>query len=269
MSNDHSIEKYIEQFGEEIEVNAQGIGKASVRGTARLAGVSHPALTKAFEPGNLGNSKLSVFLTEWGIEPGNQALFSSEGIGDIACSLIVKYYATYAGRYCNKQAQKMDMAMSAGGVRSWMQKLKGWKPEHQHQLPQTYLEALKALVASEEEKARLQQQKQKLQDENERLAIMNEDLEQEVEILAEEVDELFSHSSIIRIAKYNQVDEKQFKWRLLKAEAKKLGLEVKKVPCPRYQTKNLYPHQVWQNVYPDAALPESTTITVRLDEKAS
>ena len=49
------------------------------------------------------------------------------------------------------------------------------------QLPQTYIEALKALVAAEEEKERLAHDNNRLK---------------------EVVDELFSYSSIIRIAKY-------------------------------------------------------------------
>ena len=115
--------------------------------------------------------------------------------------------------------------------------------------PQTYIEALKALVASEEEK--------------ERLAIEKEQLETENEKLAEAVDELFDYSSIIRIAKYNNCSEKNFKWRVLKGYSEKMNLEIKKVPCPRFGEKNLYSHDVWRVAYPEYKLPETTTLIIK------
>lgn len=115
--------------------------------------------------------------------------------------------------------------------------------------PQTYLEALKALVASEEEK--------------EILKLENKQLEKDNLILAEAVDELFNYSSILRVAKFNNVSEKNFQWRRLKAVTLQLGLEVKKVPSPRYDNgMNLYPHEAWRVAYPDVALPETTTLRV-------
>ena len=102
--------------------------------------------------------------------------------------------------------------------------------------PQTYIEALKALVIAEEEKERLTTENNKLK---------------------ETVDELFSYSSIIRIAKYNKVSEKSFNWRTLKPATLRLGLTIKVAPCPRFGTKNLYPHQAWQECYPGIKLPEA------------
>lgn len=115
--------------------------------------------------------------------------------------------------------------------------------------PQTYLEALKALVASEEEK--------------ELLKLENQQLEKDNQILAEAVDELFDYSSILRVAKFNNVSEKSFAWRRLKAVSLQLGLEIKNVPSPRYANgMNLYPHEAWRVAYPDVALPETTTLRV-------
>lgn len=121
-------------------------------------------------------------------------------------------------------------------------------PVPQYKLPATYLEALETLVATEKQKLLLQAQ--------------NEDLQQENELLAEAVDELFDYSSVIRIAKFNDCSEKLFNWRELKTASKLLQLEVKQVPCPRFQTKNLYSHDAWRYVYPDARLPETTTLTI-------
>jgi hypothetical protein len=118
----------------------------------------------------------------------------------------------------------------------------------QPKAPQTYLEALKALVAAEEEK--------------ELLRLQNEQLAQENEQLSEAVDELFSYSSIIRIAKFNNVPESRFSWHKLKAASTLLKQEIKQVSCPRFVKKNLYSHDVWRYCYPGMMLPETTTFAI-------
>ena len=72
---------------------------------------------------------------------------------------------------------------------------------------------------------------------------------------AEVIDELFTHSSIIRMAKLNCHEESDYKWQTLKKASEVLRLEIKKAPCPRYGTKNLYPHAAWSLAYPEASLP--------------
>ena len=118
-----------------------------------------------------------------------------------------------------------------------------------HQIPKTYSQAL--LEAA------------KLAEENERLEAQNALLEQQNEHLSETVDELFDYSSIIRIAKYNGVPETRFKWHRLKIVSIKNGLEIKKVPCPRFVEKNLYSHDAWRIAYPGIALPETTTLVIQ------
>jgi len=125
----------------------------------------------------------------------------------------------------------------------------------EHQLPATYIEALKALVIAEEEKEALIQA-------NALLSATNECLQEDIELFTEVVDELFNYSSIIRIAKFNEVNEKIFNWYSLKAASKMLKVEVKTAPCPRYGKKNLYSHDAWRLAYPDAKLPETTTLTI-------
>jgi len=118
-----------------------------------------------------------------------------------------------------------------------------------HQIPKTYSQAL--LEAA------------KLAEENERLEAQNILLEQQNECLSEAVDELFNYSSIVRIAKFNGISETQFKWYRLKAVSVKMGLEIKKVPCPRFVEKNLYSHDAWRVAYPGIALPETTTLVIQ------
>lgn len=118
-----------------------------------------------------------------------------------------------------------------------------------HQIPKTYSQAL--LEAA------------KLAEENERLEAQNILLEQQNECLSEAVDELFNYSSIVRIAKFNGISETRFKWYRLKAVSVKMGLEIKKVPCPRFVEKNLYSHDAWRVAYPGIALPETITLVIQ------
>jgi prophage antirepressor-like protein len=122
------------------------------------------------------------------------------------------------------------------------------QPSNTVALPQNYIEALKALVAAEEQKALLEAEKQLLEDANHGLS--------------EALDELFDYSSIIRVAKYNNASESLFTWHRLKAVSNQMGIEVKKAPCPRFGEKNLYSHDVWRIAYPGVRLPETTTITL-------
>lgn len=123
--------------------------------------------------------------------------------------------------------------------------------EKSAELPQTYKEALIALVKQIEAQEILEAQ--------------NKLLQQQTEQLSEAVDELFEYSSIIRVAKFNELSETAFQWSRLKAVCQVKGLEIKKAPCPRYGSKNLYPHEAWRIAYPDARLPETTTLTIRKD----
>lgn len=118
-----------------------------------------------------------------------------------------------------------------------------------HQVPKTYSQAL--LEAA------------RLAEENERLEAQNILLEQQNEQLSEAVDELFNYSSIVRVAKFNGIPETRFKWHRLKAVSTQMGLEIKKVPCPRFVEKNLYSHDAWRVAYPGIPLPETTTLVVQ------
>ena len=115
--------------------------------------------------------------------------------------------------------------------------------------PQTYIEALKALVVIEEAKEQL-----KLQ--NSILENQVSDLEADNERQSEIIDEVYNYSSIIRVAKFNKVNEKMYSWRKLKATSEVLGTDILQAPCQRYGTKNLYFHETWKVAYPEAQLPE-------------
>lgn len=137
------------------------------------------------------------------------------------------------------------------GIRVSLHKLAGFevKTTAIANVPQSYGEALL-------EAGRLQLELEKAEAEK---ALLEEQNEQ----LAEAVDELFDYSSIIRIAKYNNVPETCFKWQTLKGMSLRMKVEIKKVPCPRFEWKNLYSHDVWRVCYPDMRLPETTTLVIK------
>lgn len=113
-------------------------------------------------------------------------------------------------------------------------------------LPQSFAEALQ-LAADQQKAIELQEAQIKL-------------LEADNERQAEAIDELFEYSSIIRVAKFNGCSEKAFAWHKLKAASKAIGVEIKKVPCPRFGEKSLYSHDAWRLAYPEYRLPETTTL---------
>lgn len=113
-------------------------------------------------------------------------------------------------------------------------------------MPENYIEALRALADSKEKEAAQQTQ----------ICQQQKALDRQAEV----IDELFDYSSILRIAIFNKCKETDFDWHKLKAASKALGLETKKVPCPRFRTKNLYNHKAWKLVYPETPLPEITAL---------
>lgn len=101
--------------------------------------------------------------------------------------------------------------------------------QNKKQLPSTYIDALKALVESEESK-----QKALLQVDN----------------LNTVLDNLLDWVSIIKIANHNGIKETYFNWRLLKDKSKELGYSIKKAESPRFGYQNLYHIIVFKACYP-------------------
>lgn len=126
MSN-NSLDEFEQQIAREIKINADGKASASIRATARLAGVSDSTLGRSLQSSASKNpTKLAQLLMEYGFDP---ASFSQNGVPDTAVGLIVKYYAWMAGERCNVTAKQTDMLFGAFGTRTWMQKVTGWRDQ--------------------------------------------------------------------------------------------------------------------------------------------
>lgn len=123
-----SLADVIKQIKSEIEVDVQGRGKASIRATARLAGVDDESVRKVLlRAANLKPPKLAEILINQGFKAADLNQWRTNGIPDIAIAIILEYYAFDAGRYCTEQARLTCKAFIATGIRIWMQKIKGWK----------------------------------------------------------------------------------------------------------------------------------------------
>lgn len=121
------MDDIIRQIQQEYRIADDGSVTVSIRGVARLAGVSWQALSKQFstgsEGGNISGSKLVQTLESRGFEA---ATFSVAGVPDTAVALILEYYAFDAGKRCTEQAKNCCRAFMAIGIRTWIQTEAGW-----------------------------------------------------------------------------------------------------------------------------------------------
>ncbi|MGB3761454.1 MAG: hypothetical protein WBA07_34590 [Rivularia sp. (in: cyanobacteria)] len=125
------LDSVLEQIKEEIKIDANGKGKASIRATARLAGVDDKSLRVAFESAEQNPSTLAKKLIEQEFIAAEQCSWSRVGIPDLAVSIVLEYYAFDAGRYCKEQAKLAYKAFATTGIRIWMQHIKGWQQSKQ------------------------------------------------------------------------------------------------------------------------------------------
>ena len=101
------------------------------------------------------------------------------------------------------------------------------------QTPQTYIEALECLLASEKAKQKALEEKKQLQI---------------------ELDQNKEWYSIKRVAGIHGVSWKSFNWRILKAKSKEMGYEVVKIFDANYGEVNTYHVDVWEQCYPEYEL---------------
>jgi len=231
-----------DQNGIELVINTvTGAAYATQSGYARMSGKDRTTIVKRCKRCEQNTIKTAEIQTAGGIQ---------------GCELIP---ADVVFKWLVRDNVELAETMGSVGATVYLHQLAGYKVSSNAitpttpALPQTYVEALKALVQAEEEKERLAL-------ENSLQAAQIDELEEDVDRLSEITDELFDYSSIVRIAKLNGVNEKTYNWRKLKAASKIKGVEVKHAACPRYGVKNLYHSDAWKIAYPDAKLPVNSAL---------
>ena len=139
-------------------------------------------------------------------------------------------------------------------------------------VPQTYLEALKALVASEEEKEQLKLTNETLTTELTEVSKQRDKAIQTKQQISDSKtakalgrvgglvtannrlkDELYinrNYRTIGAIAQLNGISENSLNWRLLKSYCNKHDLEVMKIQGVRFQM-NVYPIEAFRAIYPE------------------
>lgn len=242
------ITQIIEQIKEEITVDIDGRGKASIKATARLAGVSDKAIGKALESANLEPSKLALMLMEQEFDAANLNYWRTNGIPDMAIAIILEYYAYEAGRYCNKQARLVCRSFNTIGIRAWIQDKLGWtKPVTDNKTGMTEIQLLAALAKhlAEQEQHLLQQQQQQTEILHRLKA---------VEVEQDRVNTLCGHKySVVGFANLQgleiSVKEAGTKGRKASALCRKQGIEIERIHDPPFGKVGLYPESILVKVF--------------------
>lgn len=202
----------------EIAARVSGNTISSVE-VAEMMEVPHKDILKKLE-GSKDRKGYIGILTERQMSPSD--FFSLSSYKDASGKENKCYKVTKLGCdfLANKSTGEKGVIFTARYVKRFDEMECQQKPSVK--IPQTYLEALKDLVAVEEERERLQQQ----------------------------LDTSKDWFSIKRVAAINGVSWKIFDWRRLKAVGKSMGYEVKKIFDANYGEVNTYHRCVWEAVYP-------------------
>ncbi|MBG1261996.1 hypothetical protein [Nostoc commune] len=243
------IAEIIEQISQEIEVDANGQAKASVRATARLAGVDDESIRKALKSSaDLAPSKLAKELMLQGFSAADLSQWRTDGIPDIAIAIILEYYAYEAARYCTKQARLVCRSFNTIGIRAWIQDKLGWtKPTSNSEIAMTQIQLLAALAKhlAEQEQHLLQQQQQQTEILHRLKA---------VEVEQDRVNTPCGHKySVVGFANLQgleiSVKEAGAKGRKASALCRKQGIEIERIHDPRFGKVGLYPESILVEVF--------------------
>ena len=138
----------------------------------------------------------------------------------------------YTASYFSLESRKPE-SLRSGLRQKFYRQLE--RPEHIYKHPQTYIQALEALIESEREKERLSYEKEELQI---------------------ELDESKKYYTIKRVAKINRISWKNINWKRLKNVSYAMELEIKKVFDANFESVNAYHIYVWRHEYPELQYSE-------------
>jgi hypothetical protein len=111
-----------EDLRKELKVDEQGKGFVSLRGIARMCGLSMQSFRQG---GSIFNQNIDEMLTGKGFE--GDSILTPKGIPDTIATLVIEYYAFDAGKRCTEQARNLFRAIANIGLREVIRKSIGWE----------------------------------------------------------------------------------------------------------------------------------------------
>jgi hypothetical protein len=243
------VTQIIEQIKQEIEVDASGKGKASIRATARLANVNDAGLLRSLKTAaDKNGSKLVEKLISKGFEGAEILLWTELGIPDLAVATILHYYAYEAGKRCTAQAKLACEAFESIGVRAWMRDITGWtKPVSEAETAMTQIQLLAAIAQQmAEQEQRLLVQEQQQHNISYRLKA--------VEVEQQRFNSPCGHKySIVGFANLQgleiSIKEASIKGRKASALCRQKGIDVERIRDPRFGQIGLYPESILIEIF--------------------
>lgn len=179
---------------------------------AEMVGKEHKELLRDIRRYSQQFNESKIALVDFFIESTYK-----DGKGEIRpCYLVTK-------KGCEFIANKLTGVKGTAFTAKYINRFHEMEDQLKPKAPQTYLEALKALVAAEEAKEELQAQ----------------------------LDVSKDWYSIKRVAAMNGVNWKTFNWRKLKEKSIELGYGIKKIFDANYGEVNTYHRDAWEAAYPE------------------
>jgi hypothetical protein len=120
--NDIALVLKAQAQSNDLKLDSNGCARFSQKAVAKIVGINDSVLSRAFQPTDVNSGKLAAFLAEYGIQPSDFLQWKTAGIPDTAVSLIIQWYASFAGQRCTQQARHMAVALAAIGLRAYVQK---------------------------------------------------------------------------------------------------------------------------------------------------
>jgi hypothetical protein len=124
-----NIEKRFEEIKKEMRADEKGVVTFTLRGSSRILGLAENTLISAFSPDRRNSSAIAKKLTEHGIDV---IALANVGVKDTVLALIAEFYAHEAGKYCTPEAKDTCTICLSIGLRTWGQRLLGWKPPQEY-----------------------------------------------------------------------------------------------------------------------------------------
>lgn len=193
-----------EDLKKEIRIDSEGKGFVTIRGAARLLGLSSSTLISNFGD-RIDTSKLAKTLAEHDFDV---IAFPTSGIPDTALSLLAYHYSVeskYSSEETKKLCSKILWLSSSIGIRTWIQKELGYNPQPNNMDN----EVLNQLLTMVTDIKRKQDEQQLILEASVREKEVLQDQVDELNVFVDEVNDYQQFVNMLEIAR-DQVDGNEY-----------------------------------------------------------